>query len=172
MLSMITAWIVVRAAYEFAWKFGLIMISIALLASMSRGNRDAPVRSSAGVSSGAEAAAEDATFVTMRRVGELGRSSCLLLDEDGSVLLRVGYDRLGCLHLSWGECFPGCPSIAAVRDGGLSLNMKANALLYNLTRRADGATGFELFRTSDGKRSCFRITEEGEIARLPTETAR
>jgi hypothetical protein len=172
MLSMMTLWIVVRAAYELAWKFALIMISVALLASMSQGNRGAPVESAAGVSIGATASAEDATDVTMKRAGEFGRSSCLLRDEDGSELLRVRYDRLGCLHLSWGECFPGCPSVAAVKDGGLSLNIKANGQLYTLSRRPDGATAFELFDLSDGTRRCFRITEEGEVVRVSAETAR
>jgi hypothetical protein len=172
MLSMITVWIVVRAAYELAWKFGLIMISVALLASMSRGNRDASYESAVGVSIGSQSSAEDATYVTMKRSGELGRSSCLLRDEDGSELLSVRYDRLGCLHLSWGEGFAGGPSVAAVRDGGLSLNIKANDLLYTLSRQPDGATGFELFDLSDGTRRCFRITEEGEVVRVPAETAR
>ena len=63
-------------------------------------------------------------------------------------------------------------SVAAVRDGGLSLNLKTSSLLYNLSRRPGGATGFELFDLSDGTRRCFRIMEDGEVVHVPAETYR
>jgi len=169
-MSMKTVCIVMRSAFELTWKLGLIMIAIALPASMLRGVSDAPVGRSGGASSGAAPAADDTIQVTMTSAGEHGRSSCALLDEDGSELLRVNYDRRGYMHLAWGERFSACPSLMTTMDGGLGLHFKTNGLLYKLLRRSEGSTRFELVGLSDGIRRFYRITKTGDVIRVPTES--
>jgi hypothetical protein len=99
-------------------------------------------------------------------------SNCSLLDEDGSELLRVSYDRRGYMHLAWGERFSAAPSLITTTDGGLGLNFKMNGLLYNLSRRPDGAMNFDLFGLSDGERRAFRITAAGEVVPISLDVAR
>jgi hypothetical protein len=166
-----TVWIAARSAFAFAWKLALIVIAIALLASIPKGDVGVTVAVPERASeNGAPApAADDVAYVTMKRAAESQTSRCTLLDEDGGELLRVSYDRHGYMHLAWGERFSARPSVTTTEEGWLGLNFRTNGVLCNLLRQPDGDARLELSGLAQGRISEFRITATGEVVRIPPE---
>jgi hypothetical protein len=166
-----TVWTAARSAFAFAWKFGLIALAIALLASMPKEGVDVtvatPERASEDGAPGP--AADGVAYVTMKRAASSQTSHCTLLDEDGGELLRVSYDRHGYMHLAWGERFSARPSVTTTKDGWLGLNFRTNGVLCNLLRQPDGDARLELSGLAEGRISAFRITATGEVVRIPPE---
>jgi len=157
-------------AYEFAWKCGIIVIAVALLAAMPA--EDRKVASSASsrtvspiVISNPEG---DTTEVSMAVAAESLFSNCSLLDEDGKELLHVQYSRNGSLWVKWGDAFPFQPRCTSTRDGAFEAVILDRETLYRLRLRPAGVSGFTISGTSLNETYGLGITQDGELVNDPS----
>lgn len=134
------------AAYEFAWKCGVIVIALALFAAMIPEERDdSPLDpTQPALARPTASAADQAVEVIMTGRGAGERSRCTLLDEDGRRLLEATYDWSGCLWVHWGDAFPVQPFCTATRDGWISLTARDRLQNYELMVRPQGVSGFRI----------------------------
>ena len=134
------------AVYEFAWKCGIVVIAVALLAAMTPGKGDG------GLSPPTEldpmrtvtTTRGETVRVIMKAVDGAGVSTCMLLDDDGRQLLQATYDRYGCLNIQWGDAFPVRPFCSATRDGQISLVARNRMQCYELMLRPNGVSGVRI----------------------------
>ena len=157
--------LVLSVVYGFAWKSGVIVIAVALLAAMTpgRGDDGAPDSNETYSKQHVVFADGEPVRVTMKALDGGGHSSCLLLDEDGRLLLQTTYDWHGALNIRWGDAFPAPPSCTATRDGRLSLGARQGMMLYNLMINPNGACGL---RTQDYSRAEYRglgYSQDGQL---------
>lgn len=160
-----TAHFALVAAYEFAWKCGVIVIAIALLAAMTPKDRDfASTDSPGSVPQQVVSAAEGRNVeVNMEMAEGSYFSNCSLVDERGRELLHATYNRSGGLLVQWGEAFPVRPGCTATRDGRFQLDVMNDTIRCGLNIRQDGVMNFKALGSSlDDSRAPIAV-EDGKL---------
>ena len=157
-------YIALTLVYGLAWKCGMIVIAVALLAAMNPGGGDdgltGPSRPDS-IQYVMMTAADKATRVVMTAPAGGYSSKCTLVDEDGRQLLQATYSRHGCLNVEWGDTYPVRPRSTTSRDGKFDLRASDGGNSYELLLRPGGVSGVTAVDASKCDYRGFGYTKEG-----------
>jgi hypothetical protein len=158
------------AAFDLAWKLGVIVIAIGLCALMPSGEArdDAGRKAAAGATNPDDASLfGDDVRVTMDVRGR-PFAHCTVRAADGGELARINYSRTGVLTITLGDAFPTRAGAMASTDGTYRLEVGHAEAAYRLKLQPGGASGFAVDHRRLGIRRGLGLTPEGELIHDPT----
>jgi hypothetical protein len=173
MASMGSVRLALAAAYEFAWKCGVIVIAVALLPTIIPWEADEPDPGPRGRDTGSDVAliGGEARVSMTPPAGE-DSSSCTLVDEDGRPLLRATYRRDGGLKIRWGDAYPVQPYCSATLDGWLHFIVAEGVNRYEVMLHPTGASGVRAFDVHNGDYHGLGYTKQGDLVVNPWDVGR
>lgn len=158
------------AAFEVAWKSGIIVVAIALIASMTSGEKGKASPESTEVDPAKEVATApggETNRVSMALPEGAFFSTCSLTDGEGNELIRATYDRTGGLWVHWGDAFPVQPAVTVTRRSAVEFTLRDRRALYHLRVRPQDASGLTISGPAPYGRHGLGINESGEAVNDP-----
>lgn len=131
---------VLAAAFEIAWKCGMIATAVALLPRMGFHEDDELGCDTSGRDSTRLIAVGDELQVPMTMLAGEVCSKCTLLDGEGNQLLQANYHRSGSLWVRVGDAFPVRSSFTVTPSGEFNLGARDDERRYEMLLRPSGTS--------------------------------
>jgi hypothetical protein len=159
------------AAFDLAWKFGVIVIAIGLsmLTPPGEAGNDAGRGAPAGASRPADANLfGDDVRVTMDVPAGRPFAHCTVQAADGDELALITYSRTGSLTIMLGEAFSARAGSTASPDGTYRLEVVHDEAAYRLELRPEGVSGFAVDHPRRGVRDGLGFSPQGKLIHDPS----